>query len=142
MAIQVRYVGEVAILSGIGHLMNDPRHFDAGTDLGDLLDEGCRRFVLELVGVRETGASLLGLLMTLTRKIRQAKGEVVLAQASGSMLRYLEEMQMEEFWELFDKADEAARWFDRGADPEEANDRRPRLPREGGRRDGRRRAGR
>ncbi len=111
MAIQVRYAGEVAILSGIGYLMNDPRHFDAGRDVGDLLDDGCRRFVLELVGVRETGATLLGLLMTLTRLVRRERGEVVLAQVSKPMLKYLETMRMEDYWDVFDKADEAARFL-------------------------------
>ncbi len=116
MAIQVRYAGEVAILSGIGYLMNDPRHFDAGRDVGELLHEGCRRFVLELVGVRETGATLLGLLMTLTRLVRKERGEVVLAQVSKTMLKYLETMQMEDYWDIFEKADEAAGFLKRPGD--------------------------
>ena len=89
MPINVRIDDDVAILSNIARLMNDPRHFDAGRDVRDLLDQGFRQFVIELAGIREAGTSLLGLLMTLTRAIRQAGGEVVLARPSRGLEQFL-----------------------------------------------------
>jgi anti-sigma B factor antagonist len=107
MAIHVRFEGQVAILSGIARLMNDPRHFDASRDVGELLDQGYLRFVLELGNVRETGPTVLGLLTTLTRKIRKADGEAVLANVSPAMEKFLDEMQMDSYWDIFDDAGEA-----------------------------------
>lgn len=107
MAIHVRFEGEVAVLGGVARLMNDPRHFDSARDVGELIDQGYRRFVLEMANVRETGSTVLGLMTTLTRKVRKADGEVVLANLAPSMARFLDEMRMDDYWDVFDHADEA-----------------------------------
>ena len=113
MALNVRFAGDVAILSNIARLMNDPRHFDAARDVRELLDQGCRRFVLEVGGVRETGSTVLGLLTTLTRQVRNAGGEAVLANVTPPMEKYLDEMRMDAYWDVFDEAEEAAAFLDR-----------------------------
>src|SRR5262245_7378161 len=79
MPLNIRNDGDVVVLSNFARLMNDPRYVDAGRDVRDLLDQGRRHFILDLGGVRETGSSFLGVLMTLTRQIRQHRGEAVLA---------------------------------------------------------------
>ena len=71
MPINVRFDGDVVVLSNFARLMNDPRYVDASRDLRDLLDQGHKNFIVDLSGVRETGSSFLGLLMTLTRQVRQ-----------------------------------------------------------------------
>ncbi len=116
MAINIRSAGEVAVLSNIGRLMNDPRHFDAGRDVRELLDQGYRRFVLELGGAREPGSTVLGLLTTLTRQVRQAGGEAVLANVSPPMSAYLDLMRMDDFWDVFDDAAEATAFLGRSED--------------------------
>ncbi len=111
MAINVRFAGEageVAVLSNFARLMNDPRHFDAVHQIRDLIDGGCRRFVLEMGNVRETGATILGLLMTLTRPVRASGGEAVLANVERTMEKFLEEMRMDDYWDVFDDAEEAS----------------------------------
>lgn len=126
MALHVRIDGEVVILSGLARMMNDPSYTSAVLEIDDLLDEGYRSFVLELRDVRETGAPMLGVLMTLTRHIRNTRGEIVLAHPSRSVQRLIEEMQLEEFWDVFDEVQAAARFFPRGvAIPPE----QPREPR-------------
>jgi anti-sigma B factor antagonist len=107
MPLHIRFDGEIAILSNLGRLMNDPRYVDAGQDVRELLAEGFRNFVIELRGVGETGAPLLGLLMTMTRQIRQQGGEVVLAGVSRSMEKFLDEMRMEEYWDAYHSIEEA-----------------------------------
>src|SRR5579885_2974770 len=107
MPLNIRFDGDVAVLSNFARLMNDPRYVDASRDLGDLLERGSRRFVIDLTGVRETGASFLGLLMTLTRRIRQRDGEVVLAHPSREMEAFLlDEMRMEEYWDIWPSVQE------------------------------------
>jgi anti-sigma B factor antagonist len=113
MAIHVRFAGEVAVLSGISRLMNDPRHFDASRDVRDLLDQGSLRFVLELGGVRETGPTILGLLTTLTRMIRNSGGEVVLANLGSRVEAFLDEMRMDAYWDVFADAEMAVSFLER-----------------------------
>ncbi|WP_435006082.1 STAS domain-containing protein [Tundrisphaera lichenicola] len=121
MAINVRFEGEIAILSNFARLMNDPRHFDAVRDLRELLDQGYRRFVLDVGGVRETGSTVLGLLTTLTRQVRNSGGEVALANVSPPLEKYLEEMRMDAYWDVFDDSEGASEFLDRskpgGPDP-------------------------
>jgi anti-anti-sigma regulatory factor len=112
MPINIRFDGDVVVLSNFARLMNDPRYVDAARDLDDLLEQGARQFVIDLTGVRETGASFLGLLMTLTRRIRQAEGEAVLAHPSREMEAFLlDEMQMEEYWDILPSVQEAVEFY-------------------------------
>jgi anti-anti-sigma regulatory factor len=107
MPLHVRFDDDIAILSNVGRLMNDPRYFDAVQEVRDLLSEGTRAFVIELRGVGETGEPLLGLLVTMTRQIRRHGGEVVLAGVSREMGRSLDEMRLEDFWDVFRGVEEA-----------------------------------
>src|SRR4051794_6832456 len=113
MVLNTRIDGDVAILSNFGGLLNDPRHFDAGRDVKELLEQGYRKFVLELGGIREMGSTSMGLLMTLTRQVRKERGEVVLANLNKITSDYIDKMQLESYWDLFDDAEEATAFFDR-----------------------------
>ena len=113
MALNIRFDGDVAILSNFARLMNDPRYVDAARDVQDLLDQGYRQYIIELTGVRETGPSFLGVLMTISREIRSQKGDVVLAHPSRDVEKYLVMMQMDEYWDIFGTVEEAAEFFNR-----------------------------
>jgi anti-anti-sigma factor len=113
MALNIRFEGPIAILSNFARLMNDPRYVDAARDVQELLDQGYQSYILELAGVRETGSSFLGVLMTITREIRQRGGEAVLARPSKDVEKYLTMMQMDEYWDIFGSVEEARRFFDR-----------------------------
>jgi anti-anti-sigma regulatory factor len=116
MPLHARFDGDIVVLCNVGRGMNDPRYVDAGHEVRGLLDDGFRRFVIELRNVGETGPPLLGLLMTMTRQIRQRGGEVVLAGLSRSMKDLLVEMRMEEYWEVFRGVREAVEDFRRRGD--------------------------
>lgn len=111
MPMNIRDAGGVVVLSNFARLMNDPRHFDAGRDLRECLDRGDRAFVLDLTGLRDLGSSVLGLLTTLTRQVRNAGGEAVLANASPATRKSLEEMRLDSYWDVFDSTEEAAASF-------------------------------
>src|SRR5262249_48520973 len=78
MPIHIRIDDDVVILSNFARLMNDPRHFDAGRDIDALLDQGYRRFILELADLHELGPSAFGLLTTLIRRIEPTAAAPVL----------------------------------------------------------------
>ena len=113
MALNIRFDGRIAVLSNFARLMNDPRYVDAARDVQDLLDQGYRDYVVELAGVRETGASFLGVLMTISREIRNQGGDVVLAHPSREVANYLGMMQMDEYWDIFDTVPEAEEFLER-----------------------------
>ncbi|MGP0069291.1 MAG: STAS domain-containing protein [Isosphaeraceae bacterium] len=118
MPVNIRVDGDVVVVSNFGRLMNDPRYVDASEDIGDLLDQGFRHFILDLSAVRETGATFLGVLMTITRRIRRDGGEAVLANLTRQMEAFLlKEMQMEEFWDVFPTIADAIAFFRRGSKP-------------------------
>src|SRR5262245_28612419 len=101
MSLNIRVDAGVVVLSNFARLMNDHRYVDASRDICALLDQGRMKFVLELASVREIGSSFLGLLMTLTRQIRQRGGEVVLAHPSREIEEVIRTMQMEDYWDIF-----------------------------------------
>lgn len=113
MPLHARFDGDIVILSNWGRSMNDPRYVDARLEVQDLLDEGCRKFIVELRGIGETGPPLLGLLMTVTRLIHRHRGEVVLAGLSRSMEHFLDEMYLEDYWDVFQNVREAEAFFRR-----------------------------
>lgn len=113
MAMNVRFEGGLAVLSNIGRLMNDPRHFDAGREVEDLLDQGVSAFVIELREVGTLGPAGLGLLTTLTRAVRREGGDLVLAGVRPALETYFEEMSMDTYWETFPSVADAKAYFTR-----------------------------
>jgi anti-sigma B factor antagonist len=111
MPLIIEVDGNVVVLSNFGRLMNDPRYVDASRDVSEMLDQGLTNFILDLDNVRETGDSFLGLLMTITRRIRQHDGEVVLARLNPHMEKFIEMMQMDDYWDIFKTVAEAKAFF-------------------------------
>ncbi len=107
MVVNGRIDGDVAVLSNFGGLLNDPRHFDAGRDVRDLLDRGVRKFILEMANIREMGTTSLGLMVTLTRQIRKEGGQVVLARPGRVVVDYIEAMRMDDYWDVAASVEEA-----------------------------------
>jgi anti-sigma B factor antagonist len=113
MLINVSLEGDVAVLGNFGGLLNDPKHFDVGRDVDELLDRGVRKFVLEMNNIREMGPTALGLMVTLTRRVRKEGGEVVLARPRRSVLDFLDEMRMDDFWDVAETVEAAKESFPR-----------------------------
>lgn len=113
MVLSIRHDGDVTILGNFGRFMNNPRYVDAAREVDELLDLGERCFIMEMSGVRETGGGFLGVLMTMTREIRKAGGEVVMARVGGPVSAYLAEMHLDEHWDIFPTVDAARRFFQR-----------------------------
>jgi anti-anti-sigma regulatory factor len=116
MSLNLRVDDDIAVLSNVARLMNDPRYSTAVRDLDPLLDQGIRRFAIELAGVNETGSALMGLLMTLSRRIRSAGADVVLVRCSPAFRQFVQELQLDDYWELLPSLQEAHTYFARERD--------------------------
>jgi anti-anti-sigma regulatory factor len=108
MGLHIRIEGRLVVLSNVGNLLNDPAHTDAAFQIRDLLEQGYRAFILELNDLHEIGKVLPGLLVTWTRQIRQAKGEIVLVSRADRFQKYLEGMRLDDYWDTFRTVPEAA----------------------------------
>jgi anti-sigma B factor antagonist len=115
MAINIRVAGDLVVLSNFARLMNDPRHFDAAADVKAQLDQGHRNFALELRDVQSLGSSGVGLLITITRLIRQSGGDVVLVNPSRAMETLIEDMKLDTLWDVVRSVDEARSSLGRGS---------------------------
>jgi anti-anti-sigma factor len=113
MPLHVRHERGVAILSNLGRAMNDPRYASATHVVRALAEEGQRAFVVELAEVRDAGPPLLGLLVSITRAARNAGGQVVLARVGPSLRRILEEMGLEDYWDVYPTVEQAIASFTR-----------------------------
>jgi anti-sigma B factor antagonist len=118
MPLNIRIDGDIVIMSNFAKLMNDPRYVDASRDADELLDQGLKKFILDLGGVKEKGSSFLALLLTLTRRIRRHGGDAVIAHAAPDIERVLSDMRMDDYWDIFKSVAEATQFFTRKpADP-------------------------
>jgi anti-anti-sigma regulatory factor len=115
MPLNVQVDGDIVVLSNFARLMNDPKYVDASRDTRDMLEQGFRKFILDLGGVREPGSGFLGLLLTMTRQIRQQGGEAALAHLSQETEYFINEMRIDDYWDIFGSVAEAHRFLDRGS---------------------------
>jgi anti-anti-sigma factor len=111
MPLNIRVDDDIAIMSNFERLMGDPRYVDAPRDATALLDQGFKKFILDLGGVRETGSGFLALLLTITRRIRQDGGEAVIAHAAPSVEKVLYDMRLDDYWDIFKDVEEASEFF-------------------------------
>jgi anti-sigma B factor antagonist len=107
MPLHVRIDRDLVILSNFGRLMSDPRYVDAVEEVHRLIDQGYDQFVLEVADVRETGRSVLGVLMTIMRALERRGASAVLARPSRELARFLAQMRLDDYWEIFDSLEEA-----------------------------------
>ena len=122
MPIDVRIVHEVAVVGNLAGLLNTPSHVDTAREIDLVLDDGHRMFIFELRGVGTPGPMALGVLATLTRRIRQRGGDVVLARVGRSTAQFLEELRMDAEWEIFRGLPEALDYFRRPGLPVDHSD--------------------
>jgi anti-sigma B factor antagonist len=111
LALNIRIDDDIVIMSNFGRLMDDPRYVDAPREASELLDQGFKKFILDLGGVKESGSGFLALLLTMTRRIRQDHGEAVLSRASQHIEKVLFDMRMDDYWDIFKSVEEASQFF-------------------------------
>jgi anti-sigma B factor antagonist len=118
MPLNIRIDDDIVIMSNFGRLMDDPRYVDAPREASELIEQGFKKFILDLGGVRESGSGFFALLLTVTRRIRKDHGDAVLAHASPHIEKVLYDMRMDDYWDIFKSIEEASEFFvDKSAEP-------------------------
>ena len=121
MALNIRLDGDVAILSNFATADERPqiRRCRPRRPASCSIRE-CATSSSSWPESRRPATSFLGVLMTITREIRRAGGEAVLAHPSRDVEKHLAMMQMDDYWDVFGTVDEAKEFFQRNESPHEA----------------------
>ena len=123
MAISVRPQGDVRILEfteglaaeGKGVMnpldLRGHRLTDLSRTLRDLLDEGCRRFVLDLGAVMFLDSAGLGELIACRKRTLRHGGDICLLHPTGKVRERLEMLHLTRVFGVFDDESEALASF-------------------------------
>jgi anti-sigma B factor antagonist len=112
MKIKKRMVGDVAILGLSGKLLGGPPDSQEFKDqVYQLLDEGVKKFVVNLEEVKRMNSSGLGILISALTSVRNRGGELKLAAINETMEGILVMTKLNTIFETYQTAEGAAQSF-------------------------------
>jgi anti-sigma B factor antagonist len=115
MKIKKRMVDEVAILSLSGKLLGGPPDSQELKDqVYQLLDEGTKKIVIDLEGVKRMNSSGLGILISTLTSVRNRGGDLKLAAVNETMEGILVMTKLNTIFDLYKTAEGAAQTFGKG----------------------------
>ncbi len=114
MQIKEKIQGEVAILTFKGDLLGEPDTTNIREKIHSLVSDNCRRIIIDLGGVNYMNSSGLGTLISVLTTVRNAKGELVLANVGGKVQNLFLITQLVKVFETFETVDRAVAFFKAG----------------------------
>lgn len=112
MKIKKRMMDEVAILDVSGKLLGGPPSSQELKDqIYQLLDEGVKKFVIDLGDVKRMNSSGLGILIQMLASIRKGDGELKLSSVNETMEGILVLTKLNSIFEIYKTAEGAAQSF-------------------------------
>jgi anti-sigma B factor antagonist len=112
MKIKKRMANDVAILDLSGKLLGGPPDSQELKDqIYQLLDEGVKKFVVNLEDVKRMNSSGLGILISVLTSVRNRGGELRLAAINETMEGVLVMTKLNTIFETFKTAEGAAQSF-------------------------------
>lgn len=97
----------IAIFKLAGHLALDSARSIEET-IEEFLRSGDRKFILDMIDVRDISSSVIGKLLEMYRKIQSKSGALALADLSPVCLYVLDLAGMMDFFPIFSSVEEAA----------------------------------
>lgn len=106
MSFKARKAGSVTVVEVDGQLIVGNRHELKQMVLGKL-EDGARRFVIDFARTGYIDSSGLGILVSLSKRVRQAGGEFRLASLNQDLQRLFELTKLDTLFEVRGTLDEA-----------------------------------
>ena len=110
MSFSIRSVGDATVVQVQGQLIVGNRQ-----ELKDLvlarLEEGARNFVIDFAGTGYIDSSGLGVLVSVSKKIREARGELRLASLNEDLRTLFELTKLDTLFQIRDDLEEALAVF-------------------------------
>ena len=110
MSFSVRNVGDATVVQVDGQLIVGNRQ-DLKDKVLARLEEGARNFVIDFARTGYIDSSGLGVLVSVSKKIREAGGELRLACLSDDLQTLFELTKLDTLFQIFDDLEEALAGF-------------------------------
>jgi anti-sigma B factor antagonist len=103
--------GDVSLLSLKGKLMGGPEVGDIHTAIKGNLDKNIKQIVFDLGGVDWMGSVGVGIIICCLTTVRNAGGDLKLANASDKVLKILEITKLEDVFDIHHNSSQAVASF-------------------------------
>ena len=111
MSVKERLDGDVAIMSVSGNLMGGPETTAVHDKVREVVGKGHKKLVIDLAGVKWINSSGLGVLMGSMTTMKNADGEMKLANVTQKVRSLLIVTQIITFFETYDSLEDAVSSF-------------------------------
>jgi anti-sigma B factor antagonist len=108
MKIKEKIENQVAILSLSGKMMGGPETTELHDHIRSLLGDGIKKVVIDLGGVKWINSSGLGVLMAVMTTLKNADGQLKLANVTEKVESLLMITQLMRIFETYDSVERAA----------------------------------
>ena len=107
MSVKEKFDGDVAIVSVSGNLMGGPETTAVHDKVREIVGKGHKKLVIDLGGVKWINSSGLGVLMGSMTTMKNAEGEMKLANVSDRIQSLFMITKLITIFETFDSTDKA-----------------------------------
>jgi serine/threonine-protein kinase RsbW len=111
LKIVERRIDDVVILDLMGEITLDDGDLVFRRKVHALLDEGCRKILLNFDGVSKIDSAGVGMLATKLKMTREKHGDIKLVHLTPTISRLLGMMKILAYFEVFDAEEAAVRSF-------------------------------
>ncbi len=101
--------GGVVLLEVEGNIVGGPDAISLNDEVHKLVNGGTKRFIVDMKSVEHINSSGLGLLIASLNAVRQAGGDLKIANASPRVLDLLKITKLNQIFESFGSVDEAVK---------------------------------
>lgn len=92
-----------------GNIVGGPDAMTLNDDVHKLINSGTKKFIVDMKSVEHINSSGLGILIASLNAVRQAGGDLKIANASSRVLELLKITKLNQIFESFKSVDEAVK---------------------------------
>ena len=92
-----------------GNIVGGPDAMTLNDEVHKLINSGTKKFIIDMKSVEHINSSGLGILIASLNAVRQAGGDLKIANASARVLELLKITKLNQIFESFKSVDEAAK---------------------------------
>ncbi len=111
MKISNKSDGDITIIELSGKVMGGPDHEKFKNAITELIEAGCKNFILDLSGVPWINSTGLGILISGFTSIKNSGGVMKVCSVKERVLSIFYISQLENVFEVFENCDEAKKSF-------------------------------
>jgi len=106
---QKEFKNGVVLFQVEGSIVGGPDAMALGDDIRKAIDDGTKKFIVDMKSVEHINSSGLGILIASLNVVRQAGGDLKIANASQRVLELLKITKLNQIFQSYESVDEAAK---------------------------------